>query len=239
MTASSLLNRTIQNYAKWCEWSAKAYGFISECSEHCWSTGGDMPQIYPNANTLQPHMALNSIKSLLDKREDKTIAVHDSFHDLDLQSLGFQVLFEAEWLTFSNLMFTHKPGIIIDKVQSKEQLQTFTEACCDAFGTSHLLELNPNGLYPESLLNNPDIRFYMAWEEDEIIGGMVLHRSHGVVGLSNLFCDDKQVLEALLLTSQHFIQEFPIVTYSHDEELSLLLNSGCQLIGPLRVWLKP
>ena len=239
MTLSTLLQRTILNNAKWCEWSAIAYGMDSEKNHQWWATSGDMPQIYPNANTLSDSVTTTFIEQMMEKRVDKTFAIKDSYHQLDLQPLGFQTLFEAEWLAFSNLMFTHKPGIIIDTVQTWEQLQLFTEACCVAFGTNHLLDFSPTGLYPKSLLSNPDIRFFLAREDNDIIGGMTLHRSHHVVGMSNLFCEEKEVLEALLFASQHFIQNDPIVTYSHDDELTLLLNCGCQLIGPLRFWLKP
>lgn len=72
-------------------------------------------------------------------------------------------------------------------------------------------------------------------------GGVVLHRSSEVVGVSNLFAVDSSNgpavwSTAITMAASHF-PGYPLVGYEHGDALALAFGSGFFAVGTLRVWL--
>ena len=78
-----------------------------------------------------------------------------------------------------------------------------------------------------------------AHVDDRIVGGAVLHRSAGVVGISNFFDDSgdrsKAWHDCLSFVGTLFPVE-AIVGYDQVDNLGVLRSHGFEAVGALRVW---
>ena len=77
--------------------------------------------------------------------------------------------------------------------------------------------------------------------QPQITGGVVLNRSAGVVGLSDVFAvegDPPSVWPGVLAVIGHCAPGLPVVGYEHGADLHAAFAAGFADLGPLRVWLR-
>ena len=87
-----------RNNALWCDAVCRAYGRPGEFHDTLWLTRLGAPRFYPDAVTLSGSESapaqIEAIAALVGSTREREWAVKDSFQALELNSLGFEPLFE-------------------------------------------------------------------------------------------------------------------------------------------------
>ncbi|WP_308312518.1 hypothetical protein [Streptomyces sp. ISL-11] len=160
--------------------------------------------------------------------------IKDSFATLDLASNGFIELFHAQWIHRpAGLPAPGTSALRAERVSTAARLHDWQVAWHGGDGT-------PDVFRP-ALLDDPSVRVLALYDGEVLSGGVVLNRSAGVVGLSNLFAVDGIDVDAvwssaITAAADHF-PGLPLVGYEHGDDLAHALAGGFAAIGPLRVWL--
>ena len=93
------------NNALWCDAVCRAHDRLGEFHETLWLTRLGAPRFYPDVVTIGGVEAApaqtEAIAALVGSTRRREWSVKDSFESLDLKSLGFEPLFDAEWIAFS------------------------------------------------------------------------------------------------------------------------------------------
>jgi hypothetical protein len=180
-----------------------------------------------------------AIASLLEIPRNGVWAVKDGFHCLDLQAFGFRTAFEAEWISLSPPNTKH--GLLArdyrrTEVTSEPELAAWEQAWA---GDDPYPDGIEQRIFRVSLLADPEIIVAAIRAEGKIIGGRILNRGAGVVGLSNLFArgaDLTIVWQGLIDQAAERFPGLRLVGYERGPELAAAHQSGFESIGPLRVW---
>ena len=234
MTTSKqlLVQAAARNNAEWCAAMSRSHGLAGEFETQAWAAPARTPLFYPDAVTLVP----DADGAALTARIDTTAAgasVKDSFADLDLTELGFQVLFEAQWIHRPASAPGPAPDLAWDVVGDADTLRAWALAWDDGDGNADLFR-------PE-LLGDPET-FVIAGKSTDgrVVAGAVASRSGQVVGVSNVFALDggpdtawPVVIEAV----NKLFPTLPVVGYEHGDDLAAAVRHGFEPVGPLRVWL--
>lgn len=83
--------------ARWCDVVCRAHGIAGTFGRHAWTAPRRTPPLYPDAVTLTPAASVTDVLDGIDLSPG--CSVKDSFGCLDLSGAGFEVLFEATWIT--------------------------------------------------------------------------------------------------------------------------------------------
>lgn len=195
------LDDAVRSNARWCDAVCRAHGVAGEWTDDVWLAGAPTPEDYPDAVTLVPgaKVDLAGLRS-----------IKDSY--ADLEPPGFEVLFEATWLTW--------PG-----GKASPDLEIVTDA-------SGLIAWEagwggPTGTFTEALLASVEVR--AARRGDRIVAGAIVH-DHD---LSNVFTPDRESRWWSTLAGAT-----PLVGYERGADLDAALRAGFEPLGPLRVWVK-
>lgn len=98
----SIATLEAHNNAMWCDAGCRAHDRPGELHEALWLTRLGTSRFYPDAVTTAGPQAgpaqLKWIADLIASNRQREWFVKDSFHCLRLDSLGFEPLFDAEWL---------------------------------------------------------------------------------------------------------------------------------------------
>lgn len=93
------------NNALWCDAVCRAHDRPGEFHDTLWLTRLGTPRFYPDAVTVAGVEAapaqMEAIAALVGSTRQREWVVKDSFQSLDLNSLGFEPLFDAEWVALS------------------------------------------------------------------------------------------------------------------------------------------
>jgi hypothetical protein len=239
---SSITALAAYNNAIWCDTVCRAHDRPGEFHETLWFTRLGTPRFYPDAVTIAGAEAatvqLEAIASLISATRQREWFVKDSFHSLHLNSLGFELLFDAEWIALSgarpdvkhnlpeyrSIIVTGKAGLI-----AWEQSWAGKEVNAAAIS-------EPRVFMP-SLLADTNVVFVSFQGEGGIAGGGILNRGAEVVGLSNLFGSKIDlVYRSLAAMAGEIFPGLPLVGYEHGKELAAAKLAGFETVGPLRVW---
>ena len=184
-----------------------------------WRALGEPPPYHSVAKTLQPGVPAPAVL----KAVGSSGSVADSFADLDLPE--FTLLFEARWVH-------HDGGT--------------TRTVPDAWSvirTPELLTLWSQrheyvGVLPHAVLDRPGFSVLGWFDNDDLVGGAVLHDGSDSVGLSNTWVLPGRSMdwEELLAAAQALHPGRPLTDYARGEELRGLLDVGFQEVGTQRVW---
>lgn len=108
MVESSRLRRVVENNAHWCDALARAHGAATELRAACWINHGAAPPYTPQLITLAgPDAAaeqLAAIERLRLQARGQALHVKDSYACLELAALGFELLFDATWISAPELL---------------------------------------------------------------------------------------------------------------------------------------
>ncbi|MFE7751146.1 hypothetical protein [Streptomyces sp. NPDC057428] len=225
-----LVQTAARNNAEWCAAMSRSHGVSSEFEAQRWSAPTRTPLYYPDAVTLAP----NTDPAEVTERVDTTTpgaSVKDSFADLDLSCVGYQILFEAQWI--------HRPAggpvgvtdLAQEVVSSPAALRAWADAWDDGGGNAHLFR-------PE-LLDDP-ATFVLAGQSSDgrLTAGAVASLSEQAVGVSNVFApeDDPDAAWPFVLNAVHSLfPELPLVGYEHGDALAAAVRHGFEPVGPLRI----
>jgi hypothetical protein len=218
------------NNAEWCHVACGGWGIEGQFSDDAWTSARRTPDLFPDAVTFVP---APSVTSLLRRVEvGAGCSIKDSFAALDLASSGFQCAFEAEWIVAQ----PKSPDGQLDlsgwsRLEEPAQFGQWLEAL-------HATQDAPVRLAP-SILDAGNVVVAMRIEAGGISGGAVFNRSADVVGLSNVFSvsgDNVRLWKECLAFTGLCFPRIPVVGYERGGALKAAEASGCNTLGPLRIW---
>jgi hypothetical protein len=231
------------NNALWCDAVCRAHDRPGEFHETLWFTRLGAPRFYPDAVTLGGVEAApaqtEAIAALVGSTRQREWSVKDSFRSLDLKPLGFEPLFDAEWVALS------EPLPDVDQTEYRSTIVTSTAGLIAWERSWAGEEINaaaasrPSAFMPR-LLADRNIVFISIEGANGIVGGGILNRGAEVVGLSNLFGSASDVVwRRLVATAGQIFPGLPLVGYEGGGELAAARRAGFATVGPLKVWRLP
>lgn len=235
--APSMLSAAIRNNALWCDAVCRGHDSPGEFSSTLWFHRSGTPPFYPDVVTLtdvETAPEQEETIAALVRADDRTWAVKDSYAALDLQPLGFEILFEAEWIGIRPRPPATDP-LSWQRIGDDAGLQDWE---------GEWAKTNPTGtprIFAERLLQDADIAFLLARESGRPLGGGILNRDAGVVGLSNIFAGEREqdaIRRGLLSQAAEIFPQLPVVGYDHGDALEAALALGFESLGLLRVWVR-
>lgn len=234
MTATKqfLIRAAARNNAEWCASMSRSHGVTGEFGLQAWASPARTPTYYPDAVTLVPGADAAALVTRIDTAAPGA-CVKDSFADLDLAEVGFQELFDAQWIHRPASAPTTSPEIGWDVVGNPDMLRAWTLAWDDGGGNADL--------FRPAVLDDP-ATFVLAGKsgDGQVVAGAVASRSNHVVGVSNVFALEGGADAAwpVVLDAVHWLfPTLPVVGYEHGRHLEAALRHGFEMLGPLRVWL--
>ena len=230
--------------AMWCDAVCRAHDRPGEFHEALWSTPLGTPRFYPDAVTTTGMEAapaqLEAIADLIGSNRRREWFIKDSFYCLRLESLGFEPLFDAEWIAMSGArpdVRHHQPGDRSTIVTDEAGLSAWERSWA---GEDARAAAIPRRVFMPRLLADDGIVFVSIQGEHGRAGGGILNRSADVVGLSNLFGSQMdQVWRSLIAMAGEIFPGLPLVGYEHGHDLAAARLAGFETIGPLRIWRLP
>ena len=230
------------NNALWCDAICRAHD-RGEFRETLWFTRLGAPRFYPDAVTIGGVEAASAqteaIVALIGSARQREWSVKDSFRSLDLKSLGFEPLFDAEWIALSGPLpdvarTEYRSTIVTSTAGLIAWEQSWAGEDVNAAATS-----GPRLFLPR-LLADKNVVFVSVQGDNGIVGGGILNRGAEVVGLSNLFGSAIDVVwRSLVATAGEFFPGLPLVGYEHGDDLAAAHRAGFKTVGPLRIWRLP
>jgi len=223
-----------RNNATWCDAMARLHGAAGEFTAAAWLKRRPAPRFHPNLVTLTGPREERAHREALDLLLRSTLAlgwaVKDSFAALALDTLGFDLLFEAQWIHRAAGAFAATGA---ERVTSAAMLAAWAHAWGEAGAA---------GLFRPALLQAQDHAVIAAMRDGAIVGGCIATRSDGVLGISNLFApaaDDGSVRAACLDAAMRFAPSAPLVGYERGDSLARMTELGFHAVGALKVWRAP
>lgn len=242
---SSITAMAALNNAMWCDAVCRAHDRPGEFHESLWLTRLGTPRFYPDVATTAGVEAapeqLKAIADLIGSNPRRAWFVKDSFHCLNLEPLGFKPSFDAEWIGMPGArpdIGQHQPRDRSTIVTDEAGLSAWEQSWGgeDAKAASPPL---PRMFMPRLLVED-GIVFVSLQGEDGSVGGGILNRGAGVVGLSNLFGSHMdQVWRSLIALAGETFPGMSLVGYEHGLDLATAKSAGFESIGPLRIWRRP
>ena len=239
----SRVEQAARNNAVWCDTFCRLHGAPGEFLDDVWVTRHRAPAYYPNLVTLRQAndqaAVLENIRSLLGPTLPGRWAVKDSFRNLNLSELGFDLLFEASWIWHEiapQLTVAPTSAIRWAPVVSPEELQHWEAAWSKANSID-----DPSRKFLPLLLANPSVAILAGYRGQQLIAGGIAHSSDAVVGLSNVFTPPNLGAPAwagLWTSTQTAFPGKPVVGYEHGTSLEAARTCGFEEIGGLNVWLR-
>jgi hypothetical protein len=229
MRDTSLLLAAIEDNIAWCSTVCAAHGSDERISANTWSNLAPSPPYYPNIITRRPQArsdVIGLVAAIRKRPSMRAWGIKDSFDDLDLTTMGFDLAIEGQW-------FAGKPAAggrrhDWEAVRGPEELSLWEQAWNQ--------EAQGRRIFKDTLLADPRIRFWMQRRSKEIIAGCISFVSGPVIGLSNWFC--KQAETVFDLGIRHAVAETatgrPVVCWTSSTEAA---PPGLTPLGPLRVWI--
>ncbi|MBR0685370.1 hypothetical protein JQ594_05550 [Bradyrhizobium manausense] len=233
------------NNAMWCDAVCRAHDRPGEFHGTLWLTRLGTPRFYPDVVTTAGAEAapaqIEAIADLIGSNRRREWFVKDSFHCLHLESLGFEPLFDAEWIAINGArpdVRHHQPGARSTIVTDEAGLSAWERSWVGEEANAAAAPL-PRVFMPR-LLADDSIAFVSIQEEDGSAGGGILNRGADVVGLSNLFGSAMdRVWRSLIPMAGEIFPGLPLVGYEHGRDLAAAKLAGFEAIGSLRIWRLP
>jgi hypothetical protein len=207
-------------------------GTSSQFSDDTWTSSSRPPPLFPDAVTLLPSPSVPGLMSRIDPAPGASIK--DSFAALDLEPLGFRVLFDAQWIVRPPpIPCGNETGATWSAVRDEAMLGAWNEAWSGTHGTSTRVA--------PAILARDEIALGARFERGAVAAGAILNRSDGVVGVSNVFTVSGRVVDTWTQCVAFAGARFPglpLVGYETADELAPAEECGFDAVGPLRIWIR-
>lgn len=237
------------NNAVWCDAVCRALGCDTDFVAGLWINRSPSPPFYPNAATLTrdgSDAQMRRIRLMTEGGLPAGWSVKDGFGDLDLAALGFDLLFEADWLGLpagQATSGTDLHGVVWEPVTSEPDLAAWEAAWRSAPGGSARRAFDSPRIFMPALLSDSDILFLAAYRRRRIVGVVVGSRSDDgsgqVAGVSNLVLPARggeDCRAGAVAAVQSAFPDLPLVSYDSGPDLKAMMALGFEPLGPLRVW---
>jgi hypothetical protein len=209
--------------AGWCDAVCRNLGLQTRWAADAWTAAERSPAGYPDAVTLSRGV---DAETLLSRVEGGVgCSVKDSFAELDLTPWGFHVLFQATWIRRSAAESALAAVLDWHEARTPDEL--------DQWSMEHDLDV-----FVSASLALGDVRFFHAVSGG---AGFALHRTGGVVGVSNTIASRADLAtvwsDTIVVASQTY-PGYDLVGYELGADLEAAMAVGFVETGPLRVWIR-
>lgn len=154
------------NNAQWCHLVCQANRALGQFNDQAWHSIDEVPNYYPNIITLTPNCSLETVQAIAQQIQGR-VSSKDSFNNLPLTQLGFKKLFDAQWLLAP---VTVSRSLSYQLIRDTQQLEEWERAWSRA---------PKSGLFNQTILNNPAIRFVGIYNHHELVAGGIINKSKG------------------------------------------------------------
>jgi len=228
----------VRNSLHWYEAIFRTHRLTGAIVDGLWFSSDDAPPYYSNAVTLDPSRVASQRAALRDLRSELHApwSVKDSYAALDLAALGFEPLFDAEWVWRDpSPVPKADPGDVSwRQVTTSLDLDEWEKAWRDNGSPTD------RRVFVPELLADPAVALFAAYRGDTLVGGCAANSSAEAVGMSNLFSADRD-MEPIAIGGLTAVSRFapgvPIVGYEAGDALERAKRLGFRAVGPLRVWI--
>lgn len=219
------------NNAAWCARVCRSHGLVGITDARAWTCRVRTPPLYPDAVTLRPQVSIPPLLSRIDPSAG--CSIKDSFASVNLTEDGFRVLVDAQWV-----VHRHARAPLVEEdarwevVRDPAVFRTWEQTWRGD---------GPSGVLLADLLDDSDVAVIAQRRGTRVVGGAVLSRAAGVVGVSNLFAApavDAGTWASCLALAARLFPSTSIVGYEAGDALAAAVACGLEPVGALRVWLK-
>ena len=178
-TQDDPLDAAARNNALWCDAVCATHGRPGIFDALLWATRLGAPRLYPDVVTLAGPASAKpqheAIVALTEGGRPGGWSIKDSYAALDLSPLGFRPLFDARWIAYRAAAPRDPTTLRWRRVGDAPGLADWNAAWGE------------DAPFRPSLLVNDDVAFLAAHHGDALVGGAILNRGAGVIGVSNVF----------------------------------------------------
>ena len=231
MPENALLLAAVEDNIAWCSTICASHHSDERNAESAWVNLAPSPPYYPNIITRRRNCQAGVAGLVKDIRQSGVSGawgIKDSFHDLDLSSLGFSPVIEGQWFGGELAAQPGRSGQDWEIVREPEGLSLWEEAWGEG---AH------GRIFKDALLGDARIRFWTLRHNNEIVAGYISFSSGTVTGLSNWF--SKSANSVFDLGIMHPVAAItssgPIVFWSSEDDAAFQ-GKGFKPLGALRVW---
>jgi len=226
MDVPGIVAAAARNNAQWCAAMWASHLLPVEQVHGMLLTRASPPPFYPNAVTTEASAAAEQAAFLADLASGSgAFAVKDSFGVLQLEAFGFSPLFQGRWL-WRRWEQADETDLAWRRVTSADVLQQWEESWNDGAA-------DPVKLFRPVLLDNPGVVLLAGYDErDRIVGGGVAFVASGVLGMTNVFGNDRDFCSAAVRETGINL----LVRYETGPLLRAALDEGFCDVGPMLVW---
>ena len=226
------------NSVQWYQAIFGSHGLSGTIADGMWTSRDKPPPYYSNAVTVAQSAVAAQTAMIADLGGAlrSSWSVKDSFSVLELSSLGFEPLFEAEWIWCDSADAPPpvRSDLVWRRVAAVAELERWEEAWRENGSPA------TSRVFVPDLLADPTVALFSAERRGTVVAGCAANRSADAVGFSNLFIaggdDDRTTAEAVSEVAR-FGAGLPIVGYERGERLARVRSLGFRAVGPLRVWI--
>jgi hypothetical protein len=221
-----------RNNAEWCAAVWKAHGLPVEQRHGLWFCGEETPQFYPNVVTVDPDADPQDQTGFIQELAQQSafeFSVKDSFASLPLADAGLKPLFSATWLWREPADASPLSDDLRWRRIQVPDLEPWERAWRGDGATGART-------FPDDLLHDTRVRVVGGFDAlDQIVGGGIAFQAADVLGLTNVFGSQTQVMAALA----SLLPPAPIIAYQPGDDLTHARRRGFAPLGPLIVWRAP
>jgi hypothetical protein len=208
----------------------RAHGLSVEQARGYVACSGTPPRLYPSVVTVDPAVdARDQIRSIAERaqRASGAFFVKDSYRSLALDGVGFEPLFEAQWIHRAAGLDTGATRLDWRPVTAASDLSAWEAA----WGGS----TDEPPLFLPAFLLAPGVTMLAGWADGTVVAGCVVTAAGAVAGLSNVFGDASDAIGA----AARMFSSRDLVGYENGDALAAALEAGFETVGDLVVWRRP
>jgi hypothetical protein len=227
--------RCLSNNLDWYRSVLAPHGLAGTIADGLWTCRGHVPPYYSNAITVSPdgqnrqHRALADLAAAL----GRPFAVKDSFANLDLEPLGFRMLFDAAWIWRDPSDAPPADAKGWQRVTTPDGLDAWEAAWAESGSPAERRVFLP------ALLADEAVALFALYEGSRIVAGCAANRSRDCLGLSNVFSAvdvRASIYPAAAGAVAAWAPGLALAGYESGEALATARGCGFRAVGPLRVW---
>ncbi|WP_020142549.1 hypothetical protein [Terracoccus sp. 273MFTsu3.1] len=224
-----------RNNALWCDAVARSHGVACTLDDEAWTASTRTPPYYPDAVTLSPDAGEYDVLARVDDSDG--CSVKDSWSRLDLSMEDFARLVVGEWVWLDPSRPARAPDGRWQRVTTPDAMAAWVRAWAS--------DPDAEAILRPSLLDEPGVSFLAQRASDDphspVVAGAIVNVTGDVAGLGNVFTLDGDVERAwgaAAAAARDVAGGIPLVGWEAGASVAAAVSAGCELIGPLSVWLK-
>jgi len=228
---TDLLSEAVLNNAAWCVSVWRSHDLPVERRLGLVACEGAPPRLFPNAVAIDVAGVAADQAGWLGELAAKAsgpVSVKDSFAALDLASIGFERLFDADWIARPAGLGVGgaDPALEWRLVETEAELTEWEGVWAGPQGAG------APRVFTAPLLADRGVGFLAGRRDGELAAGCILTPAGRVVGIGNVF----GAYEAAVDIAATMFPDHAIVGYERGEDLKRARGCGFNTLGKLTIW---